>query len=92
MDSGKEFSVSKTIDGVTKRVSGEKVENGWIITINKSGNFGRERDDGTKEWMDEYKKYLSKENPFDKKEDLNSDLKDAETFLSGILGADSILV
>ena len=92
MESEKEFSVSKTVDGITKRVSGEKVENGWVVTINKSGNYGPAREDGTKEWKDEYKKYISSKNPFADKEKIDPDMKEAEALLEGILGSDSIIV
>lgn len=53
-----------TENGVTKSVSVEKVENGYIVVISKWG-----RPDGKEdaEYIDETKKYISKDNPFDDK-------------------------
>jgi len=61
----KSFSFSKKIDGVKKTVSGEEVENGWIITIDKEWKEKNHLNES-----EEYKygcwKYISKENPMDK--------------------------
>ena len=66
-DKKETFSFSKELDGVTKRVSGEQVENGWLITIHKewyeeSGMDGKQYKSGC--W-----KYISKENPLNKLKD-----------------------
>lgn len=55
------FSFSKETNGVTKTVRGEKVENGWIITIEKE--WIRVDDDGDKHWEHESKKFITTKDP-----------------------------
>ena len=51
---------------MTKRLSVESVENGFIITINKYGNEG----EGEKrKYIDETKRFISEDNPFAKEEE-----------------------
>ena len=59
------FSFSKEIEGVTKRVSGEEVENGWVITITKEW-YDKNLLNDTKEYKSDTCKYISKDNPLDK--------------------------
>lgn len=76
---GKEYDrVEKSIEknGMRKTVRAEEVENGWLITIDKEGEM-----DG--EYKYECKKYISKRNPFDEKED-KEDEKDFKTILNSI--------
>jgi hypothetical protein len=58
----KKFSFSKEEDGVTRTVSGEEVENGWLVTIRKEW----EEKDPVKDYTD-YKssswKYISPKDP-----------------------------
>lgn len=66
-------------DDVDKEVRVEQVENGYIITIDKSW---RDKKDG---YQCETKKYISKDNPFDneKKEGESNTLGDSlESFLN----------
>lgn len=51
----------KDKNGLTKSVNVEKVENGWIIRINRYGNI-------KDKWIDENKTYISSTNPFAKKD------------------------
>lgn len=67
-------------DDVDKEVRVEQVENGYIITIEKSW---RDKKEG---YQSECKKYISKDNPFDneKKEGQTNNLGDSlESFLDG---------
>ena len=78
------FSFSKELDGVTKRVSGEEVENGWVITIHKEW-YDEQGMNGSKEYKSGIWKYISKENPLDRiknKKDMNSSPDEAGDALS----------
>ena len=83
MDNKIKYSASKKISkgNVNKSVNVEEVENGFIITVEKTW---RDKKDG---YQYETKKYISKENPFDtntRKEGKNNDLGDSlEAFLNG---------
>jgi hypothetical protein len=93
MEAEKEFKVSKTLNGITKTVRGEQVENGWVISITKEGNFGREREDGSREWEHETKKFISVENPLDKlKGKQKTEMQNAEELLNSILGPGMLMV
>ena len=70
MEEKKEFSFTKNIDGVSKTVRGEQVENGWIITISKE--WKEKNGDGI-DYKYETKKYISKDNPMDKLRIKNKD-------------------
>lgn len=63
-------SWSKTItDGkLTRRVEVQKVENGYIITMNKYGRPTEKSD-----YIDETKKYISKTNPLEDKVIVNEE-------------------
>ena len=52
---------SESINGITKRVSVEQVENGFIVTMSK---YGSSSEEGSK-YIDECKKYISKKNPLE---------------------------
>jgi len=56
------FEFSKKIDGVKKTVRGEKVENGWVITIEKEWEEKNPIND-TSEWKYNTWKYISTNNP-----------------------------
>ncbi len=58
--------MSETADGLTKSVNVEKIENGFIVSINK---YGSVKKNGKEEYIDENKKFFSKENPLEKKEE-----------------------
>lgn len=62
MEEDKRWEISETKDGITKRLSVEKAENGFIITKSKYGNV-------EDKYIDETKKYISTKNPLDKKEE-----------------------
>ena len=64
MEKNKKSSYSKTVekDGNRKTIRVEEVENGYLITIEKYN------DD---KWSE--KKYISSDNPFEKKEDISPD-------------------
>ena len=59
----KRWEKSETADGITKRVSVEQVENGYIVTMEKYGKPSMD-DDGDK-YTNECKKYISKKNPLE---------------------------
>ena len=60
--------MSETIDGITKEVNVEEIENGFIVSIHKYGMKTPERgcSECDAEYMDETKKFYSKENPLNK--------------------------
>jgi len=62
MSEDKNWEISETKDGVTKRIKVEKAENGFIICKSKYGQVGEK-------YIDESKKYISTKNPLDKKEE-----------------------
>lgn len=59
----KRWEKSETADGVTKRVSVEQVENGYIVTMEKYGKALDEDDDS--KYTNDCKKYISKKNPLE---------------------------
>lgn len=59
----KRWEKSETADGITKRVSVEQVENGYIVSMEKYGKPSMD-DDGDK-YTNECKKYISKKNPLE---------------------------
>lgn len=61
-ENNKEWRISETKDGITKTLSVDKVENGFIITKSKYGNINDK-------YVDETKKYISTKNPLEKKEE-----------------------
>lgn len=93
MTDDKSFSVSKKIDGVEKTVSGEKVENGWILTIRKEWQDTPKEGSDYGEWHNESKKFISVENPLNNlKGKAQTDMQDAESMLSSILGQGMLMV
>ena len=60
--------MSETIDGITKEVNVEEIENGFIVSIHKYGMKTPEKgcSECDAEYMDETKKFYSKENPLNK--------------------------
>jgi hypothetical protein len=61
-DDKKRWEKSETADGITKRVSVEQVENGYIVTMEK---YGRPSIDDDEKYTNECKKYISKKNPLE---------------------------
>jgi hypothetical protein len=59
----KRWEKSETADGITKRVSVEQVENGYIVTMEKYGRASDEDDDS--KYTNDCKKYISKKNPLE---------------------------
>ena len=59
----KRWEKSETADGVTKRVSVEQVENGYIVTMEKYGKLSVDEDDS--KYTNDCKKYISKKNPLE---------------------------
>ncbi len=93
MSQDKGFSVSKKIDGVEKTVSGEKVENGWILTIRKEWRDPPTEENEYGKWHNESKRYISVENPLDKlKDNAQTEMKDATNMLTSILGQGMLMV
>lgn len=78
MEKEEKYSISKEItkNGITKRLTIDEVENGFIICINKYGC--KTNEDGEKEHFDSYKKYISKTNPLEKKEDVDEENTSSE--------------
>ena len=60
----KRWEKSETADGVTKRVSVEQVENGYVVTMEKYGKLSMDGDEDDK-YTNECKKYISKKNPLE---------------------------
>lgn len=56
----KRWEKSESVDGMTKRVCVEQVENGYVITMEKYGSSGDEE-----KYTSECKKYISKKNPLE---------------------------
>ena len=62
-DNKKRWEKSETSDGITKRVSVEQVENGYIVTMEKYGKLSTDEDDS--KYTNDCKKYISKKNPLE---------------------------
>ena len=62
-DDKKRWEKSETADGITKRVSVEQVENGYIVTMEKYGKLSVDEDDS--KYTNDCKKYISKKNPLE---------------------------
>ena len=89
----KEFSVSKKINDIEKTVSGEMVENGWIITIRKEWRDPPKDGETYREYRSEVKKYISVTNPLDNlKGKQKTDMDNAEEMLGSILGSNMLMV
>jgi hypothetical protein len=59
----KKWEKSESADGITKRVSVEQVENGYIVTMEKYGKLSVDEDDS--KYTNDCKKYISKKNPLE---------------------------
>ena len=59
----KKWEKSESADGITKRVSVEQVENGYIVTMEKYGKASDDEDDS--KYTNDCKKYISKKNPLE---------------------------
>ena len=57
----KKWEKSESADGITKRISVEQVENGYIVTMEKYGKALDDEDDS--KYTNDCKKYISKKNP-----------------------------
>lgn len=64
-DDKKRWEKSETSDGITKRVSVEQVENGYIVTMEKYGRPSMGDGDDDDKYTNECKKYISKKNPLE---------------------------
>jgi hypothetical protein len=89
----KTFQLSKEIDGVNKIVRGEEVENGWIITIEKEWKErvkSSSSDALVSDYKHESKKYISKDNPFEKNKEKNEmlDMLNSITKSMGMINVD----
>jgi len=78
-------SMSETTDGITKSVDVEEIENGFIVCIRKYGMKSSKEgcDECDKEYIDETKRFYSKENPLNKeeeKEDKERDMSREDVF------------
>ena len=60
----KRWEKSETADGITKRVTVEQVENGYIVTMEKYGRPSMSDEDDSK-YTNDCKKYISKKNPLE---------------------------
>jgi hypothetical protein len=57
---------SETYDGITREVSVEKIENGFIVNIHKYGSKTKgDCKDCSEEWIDEVRRFFSKTNPLE---------------------------
>jgi hypothetical protein len=64
-DDKKRWEKSETSDGITKRVSVEQVENGYIVTMEKYGRPSGDGDEDDSKYTNDCKKYISKKNPLE---------------------------
>ena len=64
-------SMSETVDGITKSVNVQEIENGFIVSIHKYGmkSSGEGCSECDSEYIDETKRFYSKENPLNKEEE-----------------------
>ena len=64
-------SMSETVDGITKSVDVEEIENGFIVSIHKHGmkSSGEGCSECDGEYINETKRFYSKENPLNKEEE-----------------------
>jgi hypothetical protein len=67
--------VVSTPDGITKRVSVEEIENGFLICISKYGSIGDK-------YVDENKKYYSETNPLEPESKEKKNIKDLKALVS----------
>jgi len=67
MNENKTWSITEEKNGITKRLSVEKVENGFVITKAKHGYEEGEEKEG--KYLDITKKYISTKNPLEGKEE-----------------------
>lgn len=86
----KTFEFSRKKDGVTINVRGRKVENGWVVCIDKEWKEGEE-------WKYDNKEYISVKNPLDKvlkkPDKKKDDSMDIGSVISGMMGeSNSIIV
>jgi len=79
------FSFSREEDGVKRTVRGEQVENGWVLTVEKSWEEKNPAND-TSEWKYAEFKYISKHDPRQNLKDKSSDTPD-ETEAKHLLGS-----
>lgn len=84
----KKFSFTKDIDGVRKTVSGEEVENGWILTIDKE--WKEIKENGETDYKYHTKKYISKNNPCDALPDKEKET--ATSLIKDVLNMDGSLL
>jgi len=82
----KRFSFSQDKDNVHKRVEVEEVENGWIMTVNKEYTIS---EGDKKEWKYECKKYISKNNPLEKKKKKDTD--DITSLFDSVFGNSNMI-
>jgi hypothetical protein len=61
----KRWEKSESADGITKRVSVEQVENGYIVTMEKYGKPCIDDDKDDSKYTNDCKKYISKKNPLE---------------------------
>ena len=79
------FSFMRNEDGIEKTVTGEQVENGWVITIDKRWE-DKNPINNTSEWKYKTWKYISKHDPRKNLADDPADSSD-ETDLKHTLGS-----
>ena len=92
----KDFSFTKDVDGVRKTVRGNNVENGWVITIEKSWT-DKDSVSGEEELKYDEQTYITKTNPLDgikeSKEDSSTSKKsDIGNMLSDITNSQGMML
>lgn len=75
----KRWEKSQTADGMTKRISVEEVENGFVITMEKYGQSGEDE-----KYTSECKKYISKTNPLKQEDEKTEEQSAEEKILDGL--------
>jgi len=88
------FSFTREEDGVKKTVRGEEVENGWIVTIEKSWEEKNPAND-TSDWKYNEFKYISKHDPrLNLKDESDDSIKQTEVkhMLGSVLNTPGTLI
>lgn len=77
----KRWEKSESVNGMTKRVCVEQVENGYIITMEKYGSEG-----DSEKYTSDCKKYISKKNPLEGMEPKSEESSYEDKILDGLEG------
>jgi len=89
------WSFEKDEDGISKRVSGREVENGWVIEVHKSWTE-KSTANGHEEYKSNSWTYIAKEDPLKKlrnpTKDEPKEQSEVSTFLAEVVKSDGMLM